>query len=122
MDKWQDWVRETIGDDRSRQVGKRIGRSHTTALQWMREPTSPEAVITLARAYNADLLQAFVAAGWLEESDLRMTVDEALRKVASVRLTGELHRRAMQSYERMRSEVYGDVFDEAREAPRASAW
>lgn len=115
MTEWEAWVRHITGGATSRQVGAKIGHSHTTALKWMHDPVSPEAVITLARAYHADLLRAFVAAGWLDEKDLQLTMDEALQKVASVKLTAELHRRAVRAYEKLRAEVDKDVFDEHRE-------
>lgn len=114
MNEWQAWVQRVTGGATSRQVGARIGHSHTTALKWMHDPVSPEAVIALARAYKADVLRAFVAAGWLDERDLELSIDEALQKVATVNLTAELHRRATQAYERYRKAYQGDVFDEPR--------
>lgn len=91
-ERWAEWVRLTTGDATSRQVGRRIGHSHTTALKWMRDP-SPEAVIAFALAYDADVITALVAAGWLND------VDESeaaiIRKLSTVKLTAELHRRAI---------------------------
>lgn len=115
MSDWEAWVRVTTNRATSRQIGQRIGRSHTTALKWMHDPVSPEAVIALARAYNADLLRAFVAAGWLDEADLQLTMEEALQKVASHKLTGELHRRAVKAYEKLRAEADRDPFAEGRD-------
>lgn len=91
-ERWAEWVRLTTRDATSRQVGQRIGHSHTTALKWMRDP-SPEAVIAFAVAYDADVITALVAAGWLND------VDESeaaiIRKLPTVKLTAELHRRAV---------------------------
>lgn len=110
MSTWTDWVQQTTGGDSSRAVGKRIGHSHTTALKWMHEPVSPEAVIALARAYNADVLRAFVAAGWLDQGDLQLSFEDAIKKVAMVKLTAELHRRA----KALGAAVDEDVFSELR--------
>jgi hypothetical protein len=66
----------------------------------MRCEPAPEAVIAFAMAYEADVIQALVAAGWL--NDLDDTQAAIVRSLSSVKLTAELHRRA-QVYARGRS-------------------
>jgi hypothetical protein len=64
----------------------------------MHDGATPEAVIELAIAYNADPIQAMVAAGWLRADLVKdLNLDGALRKLSSVKLTAELHRRAVQA-------------------------
>lgn len=111
MSDWEDWVRKATGGATSRQVGQRIGHSHTTALKWMRDGASPEAVIALAVAYNADVIGALVAAGWLPAEDVaNLNFDAALRRLSSVKLTAEIHRRAIANAK----EHNPDVFDQHR--------
>lgn len=90
---WDRWVREITGGASSRAIAAKIRRSHTTALKWMHEPPSPEAVIGFALAYDVDVIPGLVAAGWLndvDESEMNL-----LRNMPTVKLTAELHRRAM---------------------------
>lgn len=96
MSEWTEWVARVTGGETSRQVGERIGRSHTTALRWMRDGASPEAVIGLALAYEADVVEALVVSGWLAAKDVRrLNLGLALRQLPPTNLTGELHRRAV---------------------------
>jgi hypothetical protein len=61
----------------------------------MHDGASPQAVIALAIAYNQDVIQALVAAGWLR-ADLvgNLNLDGALKTLSTVKLTAEIHRRA----------------------------
>ena len=112
MSEWDEWVEKTTAGDTSREVGDKIGHSHTTALKWMHEPT-PQHAIGLALAYNSDILGALVAVGLLsqEEAD-RLNLDKALAKLSSIKLTGELYRRAVAQAKRHAQDL--DVFDEER--------
>lgn len=92
-DKWDDWVRETTGGASSREVAKRIERSHTTAAKWMHGDPPIEAVIAFALAYDVDVIAALVAAGWLNDMDESQA--NVIRHISSVKLTAELHRRAV---------------------------
>ena len=99
MSEWTEWVERVTSGGTSRQVGERIGHSHTTALRWMHDGAPPEAVIALALAYDADVFEALVAAGWLRREDVAgLNIETALRRLSSVRLTRELYRRALAKY------------------------
>jgi hypothetical protein len=91
-DQWAKWVRETTGGASSRVVAGRIDRSHTTALKWMHDP-SPEAVMAFAHAYGANVIEALIAAGWL--NDVEESERAIVRKLPSVKLAAELYRRAL---------------------------
>ena len=98
VSEWTEWVARVTRGETSRQVGERIGHSHTTALRWMHDGASPEAVIGLALAYDADVVEALVVSGWLEAKDVRrLNLDSALRQLPPTHLTGELHRRAREA-------------------------
>jgi hypothetical protein len=63
----------------------------------MHDGATPEMVIGLAVAYDADVLEGLVAAGWLAAGDVRrLNLESALRQMPGTRLTGELHRRALE--------------------------
>lgn len=111
MSEWDDWVRKTTNNATSREVGERIGRSHTTALKWMHSPT-PEHVIRLAVAYNADLIAGLVAAGLLPEADAaNLNLDRTLKSQPTVKLAAELYRRALATSRKHNP----TVFDEGHE-------
>lgn len=96
VSEWTDWVARVTGGETSRQVGERIGRSHTTALRWMHDGAGPEAVIALAVAYEADVIEALVVSGWLAAKDVpHLNLGSALRELPPTNLTAELHRRAV---------------------------
>lgn len=96
MSEWELYVHRITGGASQREVGERIGHSHTTARRWMSDKATPEQVIALAVAYEADVIEALVAAGWLAAGDVEnLNVDMVLRRLSAVRLTGELHRRAI---------------------------
>lgn len=109
MSEWEDWVKATTNGATSRQVAERIGHSHTTALKWMHDGATVEAVINLAIAYDADVIQALVAAGWLKRELVGdLNLDAALRKLSSVKLTAELYRRARAHEMKRERECDGD--------------
>ena len=109
MSEWEEWVRRTTGGATSRQVAERIGHSHTTALKWMHDGATVEAVLSLAIAFDAEPIQALVAAGWLRRELVgNLNLDGALRRLSSVKLAGELYRRLQEDRE-------PGVFDENRD-------
>jgi hypothetical protein len=59
----------------------------------MKKPPGPEAVRTLATAYNACVIDGFKAAGWITDTDLAR-VRIPLAAVPETMLLGELQRRA----------------------------
>lgn len=113
MSAWEEYVHRITGGASQRDVGDRIGHSHTTARRWMSDGATPQQVIALAVAYNADILEALVAAGWLAEDDVKnVNLDGVLRKLSAVKLTAELYRRATEQEERRRRTKQPSVFDE----------
>lgn len=112
MSAWEVYVARITRGASQREVGLRIGHSHTTARRWMSDRATPEQVIGLAVAYDADVIEALVAAGWLDVADVEdLNVDTILRKLSSLRLTRELYRRALVKS----GQAHGDVFAAERE-------
>jgi len=98
MSEWEKWVHKVTEGASSREVGERIGHSHTTALRWMKDGASPEAVIALALAYQADPIQAMVAAGWLRADLVKdLNLDGALKSLSTLKLAAEVHRRVAEA-------------------------
>lgn len=92
---WSDWLRDTTGAGSARDIAKRLGRSHTTVLRWMRDGVPPERVISIAIDLNADVIDALIAAGWLASEDVpRLVSRDLLKRVPTPTLIAELSRRA----------------------------
>lgn len=95
MGGWEEYAHRITGGLSQREVGERIGHSHATARRWMSDGATPAQVIALALAFDADVIEALVAAGWLEAHEVAgLNIDSALQALSSVKLTAELYRRA----------------------------
>lgn len=95
MGAWEVYAHRITGGLSQREVGERIGHSHATARRWMSDGATPGQVIALAVAFDADVIEALVAAGWLDAGEVAgLNIDSALQALSSVKLTAELYRRA----------------------------
>jgi hypothetical protein len=67
MDSWPKYVRDLTGDEPQDSVGRRIGLNGSTINRWRNgsRPGNPAEVAALATAYGGNVLEAFVAAGYL---------------------------------------------------------
>jgi hypothetical protein len=96
--KFAAWVAVATGGASARQIGLRVGKSHTTVLRWLNDGTPPRAAILIAIAYRADPFAALIAADVIDEGEIPALASlTPLNRVPQVRLTAELHRRALQS-------------------------
>jgi hypothetical protein len=112
MSAWEEYAHRITGGASQREVGERIGHSHATARRWMSDGATPQQVIALALAYDADVLEALAAAGWLDPAEIEnVNLSRTLRRMSSVALTKELYRRALVKEGRR----HGDHFADARE-------
>lgn len=94
---WGDWFERITNGAGSRPIGQRVGRSHTTVQNWKKGHRKAEAAILISLAYDADLLEALVAAGVLSSGDVdRASLKATVRRVPGVTLTAELHRRELE--------------------------
>lgn len=101
MKEWIAWLQRTTGETSARGIARKVGRSHTTVIRWQREGVPPDAVVDAAIALDADVFEALVAAGWLSPEEVsRVNLDVTLRQIKTVRLTAELHRRAIEKERR----------------------
>lgn len=67
MDSWPKYVRELTGDEPQDSVGRKVGLNGSTINRWRNgsRPGNPAEVAALAVAYDGNVLEAFVAAGYL---------------------------------------------------------
>jgi DNA-binding transcriptional regulator YdaS (Cro superfamily) len=67
MDSWSAYVRRLTGDEPQDQVGRKVGLNGSTINRWRNgsRPGKPGEVAALAVAYGGNVLEAFVAAGFL---------------------------------------------------------
>lgn len=86
MSKWSEYVRELTGNEPQDEVGARIGVSGSTISRWRsgKNPGNPAEVALLAQKYNREVLEAFVAAGYLtyEQAGMR---DVLAREISDTR-------------------------------------
>lgn len=66
--RWADYVRQLVGNDNQVVVSQKTGIDQTTISRWLRgdtTPGKPAAVAHIAQVYGGNVLEAFVAAGFL---------------------------------------------------------
>lgn len=75
---WSTYVRRTVGkDSRQRDIALRTGLDQATISRWLSgevRTLTPATVTRFAREYDRPVLEAFVYAGLLSESDARVRV------------------------------------------------
>lgn len=89
------WLQATTGESSAHAIARKIGRSHTSVLRWMKNGVPAEVVIEVAVRFNADVIAALIATGYMTDEQVpHLRLETALRKVPVHHLTSELHRRA----------------------------
>ena len=92
------WLQEVTGETSLRGIASKVSRSHSTVHRWIHEGMPPDVVVDVAIKVNVDIITALVAAGWVTESEREnLNLDETLRRLPAVKLTGEIHRRALEA-------------------------
>ncbi|EFU79672.1 hypothetical protein HMPREF0388_1775 [Mobiluncus curtisii ATCC 51333] len=97
------WYEETVAGDSVNQVARKTGLSQSTLNRQVTQyyQLSPEAAVTIARAYKVDTLEALIVTELItpEEAasyrnvDLDSLVPSALERATDTQLTRELTRR-----------------------------
>lgn len=75
MTTWKDYVLRLTDGENQKAVSARTGIDQATISRWRRgetSPNSPATVAHFAQAYGANVLEAFVAAGFLTEEEAGM--------------------------------------------------
>lgn len=90
-----DWYRRTVRDDTVNAVAVRSGVVQSTlARQVKAGALSAETVLSIARAYSADVIEALVACGFVTRDEVRRHgIQAALRDALDIELAAEVTRR-----------------------------
>lgn len=77
--RWATYVRRTAGTNSQALIVSATGIHQATVSRWLRGESKPrpETAVAFARAYNANPVDALVAAGVLKVSDLEQCVADA---------------------------------------------
>lgn len=94
------WLRQLTGETSTREIGKRIGRSHATIQRWAKYGIPPRAVLQLVVEYERDLYDTLEALGWLTSDD-RAKIAPHAEQLPIEELTAEVHRLAGLVHERV---------------------
>jgi len=100
MNQWQKWLDETINGASDREVAIAVGEifSNGSLSRWRRENATPsaEALIAIARAYDANPIDALAAAGYLDDGDIQSAdLIAAIKSANSQQLIEEIFRRSL---------------------------
>lgn len=100
MNQWQKWLDETINGASDREVALAVGEifSNGSLSRWRREDAtpSPEALIAIARAYDANPIDALASAGYLDDADIQSAdLIAAIKSANSQQLIEEIFRRSL---------------------------
>ncbi|MBM7504220.1 helix-turn-helix domain-containing protein [Agromyces aurantiacus] len=94
---WAEYVRAVAGRDSGREVALKTGSSESAISRWKSgySVPDPRQVVTIARAYNRNPVEALIAAGYLtaDEASIPMT-QPSLRDFSDLELAREMLRRA----------------------------
>lgn len=95
MNTWAEWLERVSHGDSTRATAAKTVFSASSLSAWKRRGNPPaDAVIAIARAYNADAISGLVNAGILTPDDVWLGVRSRLELVPTSYLTDEIDRRA----------------------------
>jgi len=92
-DNWIIWVRSVTCCASARQIAKKVGVSSTAVSKWLNTEPTTAAVVGIAVAYHAPIIEGLFAAGLLTEAD--MVGIFSLQRVPTEQLVSELRRRSV---------------------------
>lgn len=96
MSNWSNYVKALTKGVGIEEVGARVGVSGSTISRWrsgQSSPKNPAEVALLAVAFDADVLEAFVAAGYLTPEQAQRPARLDLRTIPADLFNKELERR-----------------------------
>lgn len=112
MSTGREWIESVSGEDSLREVSKKIGFNYNTLYRQVTVgELLPQTVVSVARAYNADILEGFVAIGLITEQEKRRYGRAVtLESFTDLQLAEEAVRRALEYNRRLD----GSPVDETR--------
>jgi hypothetical protein len=91
---WKEWVKEATGADSARQIASKISVSPSSVSTWFRTGKPPaSAVVSIARAYGADIVVGLVCAGIMSMEDVESGAEGRMQFVPTRLLLAELSQR-----------------------------
>jgi hypothetical protein len=90
-DNWIKWVRTVTGAASARKIARTVGVSPTAVSKWLNSEPSTGAVVSIAVAYHAPVIEGLVAAGLIDCADLDGIF--SLKWIPTEDLAAELRRR-----------------------------
>ena len=93
---WTSYVRRITDGLTQTQIADRIGRGQSHVSRWiLGKPGTPTiaSVVDLARAFNQPVLDAIVAAGFVEAAEVGLAARTPLSQYTTAELFDELRRR-----------------------------
>jgi hypothetical protein len=92
----EEWLAEVVGDASSREMGTRLDINHATVARHLAEDIPPApTLIGLARAYDANPVDALIAAGWITTDEVQGAGGgPGMRQASETSLLLELLRRS----------------------------
>lgn len=117
---WAAYVAAVVpSGERQEDIGKRVGQTQATISRWLSGKTAPDeaaAVAAFAKAYKRNVLEAFVAAGFLDEAEAGSGLpDESRDFLADVRKDPAYHAFRRRLAQRMPDVDPPDDVKESRE-------
>ena len=92
---WRAWLSSVTGEDSTRGIARKVGRSHTQVQRWIANGVPPSVVAELTTRFHADPIEALVLTGWLDDEHVPHLNYTALVEYIPVQvLAKELSRRA----------------------------
>lgn len=92
MNTWAQWLEQATDGDSLRRIASQIGFSKSSLSRWNVTGRPPaDAVIAVAKAYDADLCTGLASAGYIRASGV--SAKEILREIPTDLLVEEFHRR-----------------------------
>ena len=97
MNNTAEWLDRITGNLSNRKVAIELGVTNTALSRWVRdEKMTAEWVITIARHYEANVVEALSATGHITKEEAAEAVPGAsIRTAASTELSAELHMRLL---------------------------
>lgn len=130
METWAEYVKKLTGGESQDAVGEKVGVSGSTISRWRagKRPGDPAEVAALAQAYGGDVLEAFIAAGYLThaqaglEDALERKIRDTQQRVKHAEAMLEQARHHLQQLEAERDSIprasdYGLAADEGSIEP-----
>lgn len=114
--RWWDYITEIIGDSTYSQAATKAGFDKSAFTRWKKGARAdPDFVVKIARAYNANVLEALVAAEFITEAEAKLREIKvggiALSDASNQQLLDEIMRRSEPEANRLFGDPTGESID-----------